>query len=351
MGVAESYDEVRELGDAELRELLEQGRPEQRVWAIWALALRSSEAVGELVRRDEPDAGVRRTLAVILAGHGEHDLLVALARRDPAAEVRAAAMQLVARLALDGSLPTALIAERAASDGPEVRIAILGVVFADAPAWLVQLAIGMLDDREPEVRYEAFEALIRAGDPAHALAWLEELPEGEARIVLMRWTARSPGGNEKPHDRVRACAQHLAHASRRLRRLLIESVRVATYHDVAPVIGEDPSLLTTFMRRGHDAITEVPTPILMAAQLREHHDTWLHTLRARLANLATPDPDLGPLIPDYLERCEKRLAELDVQLVEVRKTGSLEEADLEAFETHRDALAQVCEQAVRLLVH
>jgi hypothetical protein len=105
------------------------------------------------------------------------------------------------------------------------------------------------------------------------------------------------------------------------------------------------------MRRGHDAIQEVPTAILMAAQLREHHDTWLQALRSRLANLASPDPDLGQLIPDYLERCERRLFELDVQLLEVRKTGSLEESDLEAFETHRDALAQVCEHAIRLLVH
>lgn len=344
--MAESYDEVRGLEESALRELLEHGRPEQRVWAIWALALRSTEAVGDLIRREEPDAGVRRTLAVILAGHGEHDLLVALARRDPAPEVRAAATQLVARLVLDGKLGPALIHERA-TDGPEVRIAILGVVFEDAPAWLIQLATGMLEDREPEVRYEAFEALVRAGDPAHALAWLEELPEGEARIVLMRWSARGPSAT----DRVRECAKHLAHASRRLRRLLIESVRVATFYDVAPAIGEDPSLLTAFMRRGHNAIDEVPTAILMAAQLREHHDTWLHALRARLANLAHPDPDLGSLIPDYLERCEKRLAELDLQLAELRKTGELDPSDLESFETHRDALAQVCEHAVRLLVH
>ncbi|HET9993502.1 MAG TPA: hypothetical protein VFQ65_33425 [Kofleriaceae bacterium] len=349
--MAETFEQVRGLTEHDLRELLEHGRPEQRVWAIWALALRSTDAVGELARRDEPDAGVRRTLAVVLAGHGELDLLVALARRDPAAEVRGAAMQLVARLALDGTLPTAIVLERAAADGPEVRIAILGVVFAGAPAWLTQLAIGMLEDREPEVRYEAFEALIRAGDPAHALAWLEELPEGEARIALMRWTARTPGGNERPAERVRSCATVLAHASRRLRRLMIECVRVATWYDVAPVIGEDPSLLTTFMRRGHNAIDEVPTSILMAAQLREHHDTWLHVLRNRIANLQAPDPDLGPLLPDYLERCQKRLGELDIQLAELRKTADVSEADLEAFEAHRDLLAQTCEGAIRLLVH
>ena len=163
--MAESFDQVRVLGEPELRALIEHGRPEERVWAIWALALRSDDAVGELARREEPDAGVRRTLAVLLAGHGELDLLVALARRDPAPEVRAAAMQLVARLALDGRLPTSLVIERAGADGPEVRIAILGVVFAGAPPWLMELAINLLEDREPEVRYEAFEALVRCNEP------------------------------------------------------------------------------------------------------------------------------------------------------------------------------------------
>jgi len=347
----ETFEQVKELADGDLRRLLEHGRPEQRVWAIWTLALRSSDEVGGLARREEPDAGVRRTLAVVLAGHGELELLVALARRDPAPEVRAAAMGLIARLALDGSLPHALVTERATADGPEVRIAILGVMFAGAPKWLKELAIGMLEDREPEVRYEAFDALLRAGDRGHSLAWLEELPEGEARIVLMRWTARSPGGNERAGDRVRACATMLAHASRRLRRLMIESVRVATWYELAPVIGEDPSLLTSFTRRGHNALDEVPTAILMAAQLREPHDTWLHVLRARILNLQTPDPDLGPLLPDYLERCDKRLGELDIQLAELRKSGDVDRADLEAFEAHRDLLAEVCESATRLLVH
>src|ERR1700728_3915308 len=98
--MAERYDDVRSLSPRELHVLLERGRPEERVWAIWALALASApNDLGELVRRSEPDAGVRRNLAVVLAGHGELDLLVALATRDPAAEVRAAGMQLVARFA------------------------------------------------------------------------------------------------------------------------------------------------------------------------------------------------------------------------------------------------------------
>jgi hypothetical protein len=348
--VAETFDEVAGLGDADLRELLERGRPEQRVWAIWALALRSSDDVKELARQSQPDPGVRRTLAVVLAGHGELDLLVALARRDPAPEVRATAMHLVARLALDGTLPASLVQERAAAEGPEVRIAILGAIVAGTTAWLTELAITMLQDRDGDVRYEAFEALIRADAPSHALAWLEELPEAEARLVLMRWTAHTPGGTPTV-DRVRACAQLLATASRRVRRLLVESVRVATWRDLAPAIGDEPSLIKAFLRQGHHAIAEIPTATLLAAQLREHQDTWLGVLRSRLAALQAPDADLGALLPEYLERCAKRLAALELQLAELRGATDLEDAELEHIEAHRDELAELCELVVRCLVH
>src|SRR5205823_7823317 len=132
----ESFEDVRGLAEPELRELLEHGRPEERVWAIWALALRSAGQVGELVHHQDPDPGVRRNLAIVLAGHGELELLVALAHRDPAPEVRAGAMQLVCRLAIDGALAPELVIERVGGDGPEVRIAVLGTVFAGGPRWL-----------------------------------------------------------------------------------------------------------------------------------------------------------------------------------------------------------------------
>ncbi|CAN5188934.1 hypothetical protein BH11MYX1_BH11MYX1_32180 [soil metagenome] len=287
----------------------------------------------------------------MLAGNGELELLVALARRDPAPEVRAAATHLIARLALDGKLPSSLVQERAEADGPEVRIAILGVIFAGTSAWLIDLAITMLDDLEADVRYEAFEALLRANSPSHALAWLEQVAEAEARVVLMRWTARTPGGSELAADRVRTCAQLLANASRRVRRLLVESVRVATWYDLAPAIRDEPSLIAAFVRHGHHAIDEIPTSILMAAQLREHQDTWLGVLRSRLSSLQSPDADLGALMPEYLERCEKRLAALDVQLAELRNANDIGEIELDQIEAHRDELAALCELAVRFLVH
>jgi hypothetical protein len=344
----DTFEDVRHLGEAELHDLLERGRPEERVWAIWALALRSSDHVAGLARREEPSAGVRRNLAVLLAGHGELDLLVALARRDPAPEVRAAAMQLVARLALDGKFAAKLVVEYAVADTPEVKIAVLGVAFAGAPPWLIEFAIGLLADPDADVRYEAFEALVRAGEPTHALAWLEESPEADARIVLMRWTARAPGGNEKPTERVRACAEVLRGASRRLRRLLVESVRFASWPELSPAIGNDPPLIRAFARRSNAALEEVPTATLLRAALTERDEVWLQITHRRLAAFTMPDSDLAPLLPPYLELCEHQLAELDAQMA--KQTDLLPE-DIEAIEQHRDQLASAVGHAMRLMVH
>ncbi len=354
MAAIETYDDVRDLDETELRRLLEDGRPEQRVWAIWALALRSASNVDELAHRQEPDAGVRRNLAVVLAGHGQLDLLVALARRDPAPEVRAAAMQLATRFAIDGKLPPSLVIERGMSDTAEVRIAILGTIFAGSPRWLVELALRLLEDREADVRFEAFEALLRGGDPAPALLWLEEVPEAEARITLMRWTARSPGSG----NRVLECAATLAHASRRLRRLLVESVRVATWHDLAPVIGDEPGLIRALARRDPAAFADIPLATLLRATLREPSDAWIFMIRDRIAALppdadAYPDgDDLASLLHGYRELCARRLSEIDTQLEALhRDEPDRDDDDHAAIRDMRTAFEAAIEDASRLLVH
>lgn len=343
MGALESFEEVRALDEPELRRLLERGRPEQRVWAIWALALRSVNA-GELGERTEPDAGVRRNLAVVLAGHGELDLLGALAKKDPAPEVRAAAMQLVARFAIDNKLPPALVTERVTADGSEVRLAVLGTVFAGAPEWLVELAQRLLDDGDSDVRYEAFEALVRVGANDHALMWLEEVPEAEARLALMRWSARG---------RVRACAELLARASRRMRRLLIESVRTATWHDLAPAVGGETALIRAIARRNPSVFDEMPLPALMAATLREPNAAWLAMVRDRLAQLESPeDPELVGLLHDFRELCVDRVGALGTAIGELRKQGDEDiEREIALLEDQRVVVESALEHASRMLVH
>ncbi len=337
--VIDSFDAARRLGDAELRVLLDSGRPEQRVWAIWALAMRSVSGVSVAVGHEDPDPGVRRNLAVVLAGHGELDLLVALAHRDPAPEVRAAAMQLVARLAIDGTLSDGLVTERTVGEAPEVKIAVLGTMFEDAPEWLCELAHALLADRDGDVRYEAFEALVRAGELAEALMWLEELPEMEARLSLMRWSAR---GN------AHACAEQLAESSRQLRRLLIESVRAPSWKDLAPAIGGDPMLLRSLLQRDTSQLERVDVVSVVRATLDDERGGWIGAVRARLAELESAPDELAPMLPALYELCMRRIADLDRELVRWR--GEDEELALE-LEDARVAVEAALEQVSRLLVH
>jgi hypothetical protein len=333
---------VRTLTEAELRALLETGRPEQRVWAIWSLALRSAD-IEEIGHKHEPDPGVRRNLAVVLAGHGELDLLVALAKRDPAPVVRAAATQLIARLAIDGKLPSAIVIERVTADGSEVRIAVLGTIFAGAPVWLLELAEKLLEDADGEVRYEAFEALVRAERSTLALMWLEEAPEAEARLALMRWSARG---------RVRACAEALANASRRLRRLLVESVRVASWHDLAPAIGDESGLVRTVARRNPQIFEEMPLAVLVKLTLREPAPAWTTMIRDRLAILETPDDSVVPLLNDFRELCARQIGQIDAAIGELRGLRDDDrQTQLEALEDQRMVVESALEHASRLLVH
>lgn len=346
MAAIETFEDVRGLTEPELRTLLERGRPEERVWAIWALALRSGEPAVEaetLARRTEPAPGVRRNLAVVLAGHGHYDLLVALAKRDPAPEVRAAAMQLVARIAIDGKLPAAIVSERVSAEGPEVKVAIVGTIFSTAPAWLIAIAEQLLDDRDAEVRYESFEALLRTSNHARGLMWLEEAPEAEARLALMRWSA---------DGRARACAEALAKASRRLRRLLIESVRAAGWHELSPAIGDEPALIRAIARRTPRIFDQMPLATFVRATLREPTDAWIIMVRDRLAALPSPDESVSHLLPDFCEVCARRMADIDVLSTELRGQRDPDlRYELESLDDARVALESALEQAARMLVH
>ncbi len=118
MSSIESFEDAATLETPALRSLLASPRPEQRVWAIWALALREAGDLPELVRHVaiEPNPGVRRTLAVIFAGHGEIERLVALARHDSEPVVRETATELVLRLAAGGAIDPAILDDGEAGD-------------------------------------------------------------------------------------------------------------------------------------------------------------------------------------------------------------------------------------------
>jgi hypothetical protein len=339
----DSYEATRALDEGQLHALLEHGRPEQRVWAIWTLAITTSDvALFDPAR--EPEPGVRRNLAVVLAGHGELDLLIALASRDPSPDVRAAAIQLVTRFAIDDKLPAAFVIDRILVDGSEVKMAVLGTVFERAPPWLLEIAQQLVEDRDSDVRYEAFEALVRGGADAHALMWLEEIPEAECRLALMRWTARG---------RVLPCANALATSSRRLRRLLIESVRVASWDELAPAVGDEPALIRSLARRTPTIFDQMPLATLMRATLREPTDAWITMVRDRLASLATPGGELDELLHDFREVCVQRIADIDAHAGELKgpSRDPALQRERELLDDQRVALESALEAAARMLVH
>lgn len=124
------YSEVAEAGEATQRSLLETGEPLQQVWAAWALALALGRAADPALAGTidgSPEPGVRRHLAVILAGHGEAALLHRLAEHDPDGQVRATALQYLTRITpqTDRTLTAWLHARLMADDSPVVRVAVM----------------------------------------------------------------------------------------------------------------------------------------------------------------------------------------------------------------------------------
>lgn len=206
-----AYRDVVRLDDDALRGLLRGSDPVERVWAIWALGLRAS-AGQQLAAHlaSEPTPGVRRALAVVLAGQGEVDLLVALAQHDPDVHVRASVMRIVVRFAAAGHVPWSVCVDTLA-DAAAVRAAVLGELPEHAPPLVRARVLDALHDDDAEVRVEAFGAAVRmrrAGwtcDDA-LRAWLDAdpardrltRPRAESERAIARWFAQEPPAGIAP---------------------------------------------------------------------------------------------------------------------------------------------------------
>jgi hypothetical protein len=185
----QEFGETTALSREQLLVQLEQGDARDRAFAMWALALRAASAdpVVNLVR-GEPDPGVRRALAVVLAGHGEIDLLVAMTRHDPNVFVRASTVQILLRFVVAGQAPWSLITERL-GDAPEVRAAVLSQIRPGLPVELFDVAIAALADADANVRREAVETchrLVRAGafDVPRMREVIERTQDDDRRYVI-----------------------------------------------------------------------------------------------------------------------------------------------------------------------
>ncbi len=284
LAAVDSYEAAAELDHDQLRVLFETGRPEQRVWAIWALALEHGPA--ELIARvgRQPDAGVRRTLAVILASHGEYDLLLGLARDDPSIAVRASAVQLATRLAAGDAIDRAVVDDATRAE-PEIRIALLGAIDTGAPAWLIAIARDALASPAPEVQEEAFETLVRTGDDDDvktASWWMVE--QREPWLLIDRWLRAAAAIARVDPDlgarRRLEIGEAFARTSRRTRGHVLAQLRAPPWPMVQRLIGGDVQLLRVAFRRPDIAI---PTRTLVRAIQRGEHRGFLVRLLRQLA--------------------------------------------------------------------
>jgi len=190
------FEDTHRLTEAELRGVLAADDAPARAFAVWALGLRSVHATHLVAQlHGEPDAGVRRALAIVLAGDGEVDLLVALARHDPDVHVRAHATQMIARFAEAERVPWSVVLERF-DDVAEVRAAVVSQIRPTMPLAIRELVIRALEDPDGAVCREAFDAAVRlwqAGVAEGSVlgAALEHISPGECTNGLVHLFATS----------------------------------------------------------------------------------------------------------------------------------------------------------------
>lgn len=315
-----TFEQAAQLDGAELRALLESDHPERRVWAIWALALRK-QGVSEIAQRAaiEHNPGVRRAMAVVLASHGEVDLLVALARHDPALVVRASAMQLVTRLAAGGAIAASVVIEAARRE-PEIQIAILSAIAASPPAFVIDIASHLVEHGTPAVQAEAFELLARADLPAStalAIAWLSNASDERAADGCRRWLrVASP----------EVVARRLASSPPRVRSIALRELRTPSWPVVEELVGRDLPLLLDHLK---NPAFQPPLRVLAQLVLECPGLRALEALLWRLRYLERLPPELSPLEPDLRRHCQERLEALRVEreaVFQAHRTGHLRES-------------------------
>ncbi len=192
--------QVLRLPLGELRALVAEGELAERVWAAWALGLRASSAAAMFLAdaaRNEPAAGVRRHLAVVLAGLGERDAVEVLATSDPDVRVRAAACRCLALLAPHFPAYWETLRARLAGDEDGVKETILQSLPSDPPESVVAESVRLLGEASCDVRRAVVDRLPEWFPPGRPLpsavtdhAPLE--PDDDLRKALLRfWLARA----------------------------------------------------------------------------------------------------------------------------------------------------------------
>jgi hypothetical protein len=129
-------------------------------------------------------------------------------------------------------------------------------------------------------------------------------------------------------------------------------VRVASWDDLAPVVGDDPALIRAVAQRNPNVFDEIPVSALIRAVQREPTSAWLAMVRDRLAKLDAPDPELAALLHDFRELCADRIVGITKAIADARRRGEDDsEREVALFEDQRIVLESALDHASRLLVH
>lgn len=277
MSPVERFEEVRALDERALRSLLATGDALERTWAVWALGLRAADGAATIAAHapGEPSPGVRRALAVVLASHGESDLVVALARHDPDVYVRATALGLLFAPAAAGRVPWSIVIDAFDHDGAPVRAALLPRIDATAPAGLRARIAPALADPDADVRFEAFEALVRLGDDlAPVRAYPARASKSERKVVFHRWR-----GLATPD----AIAAALADARDDVRAELADFLAPRGWRELAPLVADDPRAFLARWWQAGVALDEVPLAYLIDVAIATPSESWIvHRLAPQL---------------------------------------------------------------------
>jgi hypothetical protein len=297
----DEFEDTRGLSSQRLHELLATGDAQERVFAIWALGLRSAGAVTRADQlRVEPDAGVRRALAVVLAGQGEIDLLVAMCRHDPSVHVRASGVQMVMRFAAAGRIPWSIVIGRLADEAP-VRASVISQVDATSPQELREAALAALHDEEDLVRREAFETCAKLAQ-AGALATdvlrdaLDHMTEGDSVNALSTWFSI---------ERASTIGELLAPAQRAVRERALRMRPFLARTDLAPLLGDDVELYARLEHALHLAPHEASTIVLLRlAVMAPWRDQLVNLVIGRLCKETTLPAEQRALLLELAAACE-----------------------------------------------
>lgn len=268
------FDTIRPLATIELRRLLREGEPVVRAWAGWELGLRIGQAADpELAEaaKESPTPGVRRLLLVILAGHGERDVLEAFALHDPDEHVRATAAQYLGMTTgpNDTAMDKFLSGVLARDPSPAVRWEVLRLA-RNKQAHISQFLIeACVADTDLHVRRMAAESLL-ADAAGRFPTVLETRPileeDNEMRAILTSAWVHAGGARQLMRRLATAASPALELVTELLSAIAAEHQTLA-WEDLAPFANRDPRVNALVAQLLHDPHEPRPFSWLLSVSL------------------------------------------------------------------------------------